>query len=156
MYTRSRSIQVSPHTHTHMFASCHIDSIYKMLCSYIYIYIALVWHLLFFFISFIWNHSHIQWRSMYSAILSKDLQFGLEAQCLHQHLNFLRYAIFLTFFPVRRVSAWLLAFHNQNFSNVSLSFLLWLIGSMSRIKIIFYFDLDTFGLRCLMLDNMDF
>lgn len=39
---------LSTHTHTHMFASCHIDSIYKMLCSYIYIYIALVWHLLFF------------------------------------------------------------------------------------------------------------
>jgi len=35
---------------------------------------------------------------MYSAILSKDLQFGLVDQCLHQHLNFLRYAFFFYLF----------------------------------------------------------
>lgn len=47
-----------------------------------------------FFFSLLGFHSHIQWRSMYSAILSKDLRFGLVDQCLHQHLNFLRYAFF--------------------------------------------------------------
>lgn len=34
---------------------------------------------------------------MYSAIPSKDLQYGLAAQCLHQHLNFLRYVFHDTF-----------------------------------------------------------
>lgn len=49
---------------------------------------ALVWDCL--------AHRHIQWRSMFSAILSRDLQFGLEAQCLHQHLNFLGYEFLAT------------------------------------------------------------